>query len=408
MNVLFLHKKVSFRLIFVVFSISFLVGCSDLVVSNEIEIFENTNVSYEFTSENIIESPFMEPLLEFFNGGVDVPDYWGIDNKKAFFVDIDGNGTKGIIAIRHQYIDDLEDVIFPYAKLFYLYNGIIRYYDIGILDTFFSVGFLENSRRLFTFTSGPGGSTNIFNIDENGEIYKEFALSQDTIGLDKYPYQMSVYYKFFNDEWLEITEEEYNKLFNVSNFQYINFWNNINDETVKILHDDTPVYLINNLNNDVLLSDTEIKTKYAVASEVFSWFDSETMDVYEDIFVEEDNKIYWLVNHYHINSLEDLQTYLSSIFTNNVIDEIFSDQYFLYREIDGKLYVLGASRPHDITVGKEFHEIIRINDYEIIYRVYVEIMNGNNFEKVVDTIYHDFILLYEDGLWLFDNFHAIR
>jgi len=212
MSNLFLLKKVNIKLFFLVFYIGFLVGCSNLDISNEIEIFENGNVSYEFTSESIIESPFIEPLLEFFKGGIDVPDYWDIDSTKSFFVDIDGNGTQGILAIRYE---GEYNHPFAYAKIFYIYNNKLLYKDLGSIAGFpLSVNLTGKGRVVQTAGDAGSVSYTLFTI-ENEKLTYYFTITKE--GIDDIFYYLS--YSDFGDS-LEMRSPITEKMFNEIIAQY--------------------------------------------------------------------------------------------------------------------------------------------------------------------------------------------
>jgi len=160
-----------------------------------------------------------------------------------------------------------------------------------------------------------------------------------------------------------------------------------------------------------VLTDAEIEAKYQIALETISWFHLTTMPVESETFIEADGRFFWRVSHDTISTFADLERHLRAIFTGEVVSKLLYNSNFRYRDIDGILYAEGADRGTNIFAGDEVHEIIRISDHEIIYRVSVDIfdgawwVDGSNF---VDVEIHDFHLMFTDGNWLFSNFHMVR
>jgi len=152
-------------------------------------------------------------------------------------------------------------------------------------------------------------------------------------------------------------------------------------------------------------TDAEIQVAYQRAVEAFAWFDRAAMPAdWEDYVLAEGEHFDWQyfrVLHDSINTLADLEAHLNSIFTADVVRELFdSHQHELYRDFGGVLRTTGGERGWNISAGEETHEIIRVNDQEIIYRVTVEVLDIETLEEVVDTVVYDFNYIFEDGRWL--------
>ena len=163
-------------------------------------------------------------------------------------------------------------------------------------------------------------------------------------------------------------------------------------------------------DNISFISDDEIKELYQRAFESFAWFDMTTMPVDESDTIEIDGSTFWRVSHDKISTLRELELYLKAIFTDDIVFELFPPDS-RYRDIDGVLYVIGGDRPHNSMVGDEVHEIIRLSEVEIVYRLLVDMYdnpwNSDN-NPVVEVVVHDFHLVYTDGAWRFSNFHMVR
>ena len=153
-------------------------------------------------------------------------------------------------------------------------------------------------------------------------------------------------------------------------------------------------------------TDAEIEAIYQRAVEVFGWFDMTTMphDV-EDQMEDENGWVFVRVVYDGINSLADLEAYLHSIFTPDVVSDMFNIIPNRFRDFDGALYVLGADRGGMLDRGDKIHEIIRESGQRIIYRVTVDVLDWETLDVVVDTVTYDFVLSLVDGNWLFSNFN---
>jgi len=144
-------------------------------------------------------------LQEYFDGGLDVPDYWGVPSTSAFLIDTDGKGTKGVLAIRHENTDDYYMVIFPFARVFYLYNGDIYYMDFGHAGFSSVMGILENNRLVMFSGDGGAKSYTLFRI-ENGVLIEDFVI---------YTMMYEDFYYIPSGMWERreaITEKEFNAI----------------------------------------------------------------------------------------------------------------------------------------------------------------------------------------------------
>jgi len=156
-----------------------------------------------------------------------------------------------------------------------------------------------------------------------------------------------------------------------------------------------------------ILTDAEIEALYKKAIKAYGWFDMTTMPLdttYEE--VDENGFVLWRVDFSGIETMANLEAYLSSIFTSEIVDELLTDSR--YREFDGILYAIGADRGGMLDRGDETHEIIRESNEKIIYRVTVDVLDIETLEDVVDTVVYDFVLALVDGNWLFSNFNLTR
>jgi len=152
-------------------------------------------------------------------------------------------------------------------------------------------------------------------------------------------------------------------------------------------------------------TDEEVKLAYKKATEAYSWFDLTTMNVDANSQKEYNGDIYMKVNQEGIQSLSDLEAYLRSIFSDEVVDSLLETNRYI--DIDGALYAMPADRGTNIFAGEEHHKIIRESDKKIIYEVTVDILD-DNFEKVVDEEVYSFSYEFIEGKWVFTNFSLVR
>lgn len=153
-------------------------------------------------------------------------------------------------------------------------------------------------------------------------------------------------------------------------------------------------------------TDEEVNLAYQQAVEAYSWFDLTTMPLDDNSRIEYNGNIYQKVNHSTIHSLSDLERYLHSLFSEDIVDSLLTEDC-RYADIDGALYAISADRGSNIFVGEEHHKIIHESDEKIIYQVTVDILD-DNLEKVVDKEVYSFAYQFIEDKWIFTNFCLVR
>jgi hypothetical protein len=169
----------------------------------------------------IYTSPIAVSLLEFFSGGVEglrSPFYPAFDTL-AILVDLDGLGTPGVVAVRHEY-ECNPSLSFSITKIFYFYNDTLNYKYLGSLEGFpFALG-VTSERRPF-LVGGDAGYNHytIFGFDDGRLVY-DFAIIR---AMNQCPtYHHHYYYYLFipggifnvntSEEGLSITEYQFNEI----------------------------------------------------------------------------------------------------------------------------------------------------------------------------------------------------
>ncbi|HHY77602.1 MAG TPA: hypothetical protein GX498_03720 [Clostridiales bacterium] len=155
----------------------------------------------------------------------------------------------------------------------------------------------------------------------------------------------------------------------------------------------------------IVPTDEEVKLAYEKAREAYSWFDLTTMYSDGSSQTEYNGNIYVKVNQEGFESLSDLESYLHTLFSDDIVDSLLATNRYI--DIDGALYALPADRGTNIFAGEEHHKIIRESDKKIIYEVTVDILD-ENFEKVVDEEVYSFAYELIGDKWVFTNFSLVR
>ncbi|MCL2854771.1 MAG: hypothetical protein FWE21_04040 [Defluviitaleaceae bacterium] len=153
---------------------------------------------------------------------------------------------------------------------------------------------------------------------------------------------------------------------------------------------------------------------YESAREAITWFQKSTMEV----DWQADGGIYAYDNFWHpvihetISTLADLEAHLRQLFVADLADDLLFGEFVRYRDFDGVLHGIAADRGSNIFAGEETHEIIHISDYELIYRVSVNIHTEppccGPLSPVDYVDVHDFYMIFVDGNWIFQNFNLVR
>jgi hypothetical protein len=155
---------------------------------------------------------------------------------------------------------------------------------------------------------------------------------------------------------------------------------------------------------------------YKKAVEAYGWFDLTTMPTAYDTDAdvrEHEGQQYFRVVHETIKTLADLENYLRSLFSDNIVTNLLfpEDGEKRYRDFDGILYAIPADRGTDINKGEETYEVVQESDSSrIIFRVTVELLGEWDGNKRPVTGYetHDFICEETGGRWVFSSFGLVR
>ncbi len=135
--------------------------------------------------------------------------------------------------------------------------------------------------------------------------------------------------------------------------------------------------------------------KYAAAKQAFFWFNvsgmppaDATVD-YNNI-KEIDGQYYYKVGHETIKSTADLESYLKSLFSQDISQKLLEENKDNYIDINGELWAMDLTRGTNITVGKATFTISQKNDTKVVYTADVEELNPETL-AVVGTNSYDYI-----------------
>lgn len=160
----------------------------------------------------------------------------------------------------------------------------------------------------------------------------------------------------------------------------------------------------------------EIGEVYKKAVEAYGWFDLTTMPTAYDTdgdVRDHEGQQYFRVVHETIKTLADLENYLRSLFSDNIVANLLfpEEGEKRYRDFDGIFYAIPADRGTDINKGEETYEVVQDSgNNRITFRVTVELLGDWDGNKQPVTGYetHDFICEKIDGRWIFSSFGLVR
>jgi len=153
-------------------------GSEDIVTPllEQESIYESTaQESAGVTESSHTSNPFATPLLEFFAGGVQLPEYYEENSTMAILLDMDGNGDYIVVAVRHVWHDDGISTL-PNYRIFRMDNS---YLDIGNNNEH-RLFITLNSEGLPIISIHPADTVNSWTpiVMENGDLIFPFTLQR--------------------------------------------------------------------------------------------------------------------------------------------------------------------------------------------------------------------------------------
>ena len=152
------------------------------------------------------------------------------------------------------------------------------------------------------------------------------------------------------------------------------------------------------------LLEAEILSAYERALRAYGWFDLSPLPASEDTAIW-GGVLYHRVDMDGIESLEDLRTYLRSVFSQELTDRLLDGgtARIQYRDIDGVLYFSGTGRDQDASVGAIQIETEQVDETVYYVNVLVDLLAGDQ-ATVLGQESWSFPYTYEGDRWVFTDF----
>lgn len=155
------------------------------------------------------------------------------------------------------------------------------------------------------------------------------------------------------------------------------------------------------------LLEAEILAAYERAQLVYGWFDLSPLPTADEPAVL-DGEAYRRVEMDGVEELEDLRTYLRSVFSQELADRLLEGKgtRVRYRDIDGALYAAGSGRERDAGKGQAYVEIEQVEESVYSVNVLVDLLGGDG-ETVVGLESWSFPYAFEEDRWVFTDFRLV-
>lgn len=150
------------------------------------------------------------------------------------------------------------------------------------------------------------------------------------------------------------------------------------------------------------LTEEEILTAYDRAVEAYGWFElSPLPSGGEDLRV--DGKIYHRVDYPGMDDLEDLRTYLRSLFSGDLTAQLLAGG--CYRDVDGALCVTDLRREQDGLKGEVDVQVVKTSPDTYSVDVAVDLLEEDL--SVAGREFWSFPYAFVDGRWVFTDFRLV-
>ncbi len=155
------------------------------------------------------------------------------------------------------------------------------------------------------------------------------------------------------------------------------------------------------------LTEEEILAAYDRAVTAYEWFDLNPLPCGGPVVLE-DGIGFQRVEYAGFDTLDDLRTYLSSLFSEDVISRLLSEdaQTPRYRNIDGELYVHPGGREADPEKSSASAAVEQKEDGSYLINVTVDLL-GNEQTTVAGVECYAFPYREVNGRWVFTDFQLV-
>lgn len=155
-----------------------------------------------------------------------------------------------------------------------------------------------------------------------------------------------------------------------------------------------------------VLAEEEILNAYQRAEEAYGWFDLQPLPDSGEI-TRIDGVDYRKVDAPGIQKMEDLRTYLRSLFSGELTERLLAagGDRPLYREADGALYVCASGRNRDSGKGNMQIQINRLDETSYTVDVTMDLLSAGG--ETVGVECWSFPYAYVEGRWVFTDFRLV-
>ncbi len=155
------------------------------------------------------------------------------------------------------------------------------------------------------------------------------------------------------------------------------------------------------------LTEEEVFVAYDRAVAAYEWFELNPLPCVGP--VRQENGIsYQRVNYPGLDTLNDLETYLESLFSENVITRLLDREAPApqYRDIDGILYARPEGRTADTGKGAAAAAVERAEDGSYLINVTVDLLDRDQ-ATVTGAEFYAFPYREMNGRWVFTDFELV-
>ena len=153
--------------------------------------------------------------------------------------------------------------------------------------------------------------------------------------------------------------------------------------------------------------ESDVRGAYDRALRVYGWFDLAPLPTSEEaVFL--DGVRFRRVTMAGVRDLEDLRTYLHSVFSPELADRLLDGETarLQYRDIDGALYVAGTRRERNPETGAILIEVEQLDETAFSVNVLVDLLDEDG-RTVVGQESWSFPYALVDDRWVFTDFRLV-
>ncbi len=155
------------------------------------------------------------------------------------------------------------------------------------------------------------------------------------------------------------------------------------------------------------LTEEEVFAAYDRAVAAYEWFEMNPLPCVGPLR-QENGVTYQRVNYAGLDTLNDLETYLESLFSETVIVRLLDREAPAprYRDIDGVLYARPDDRPADTGKGAASAAVEREEDGSYLINVTVDLLDRDQV-TVTGAEFYAFPYREVNGRWVFSEFELV-